>query len=38
MFIGHGKPWRRDTAQLMHLALQSFLWLIREGEVPAGRS
>lgn len=34
MFIGHGKPWKRDTSQLLHLALQSFLWLIREGDVP----
>jgi AcrR family transcriptional regulator len=37
MFIGHGKPWKRETTQLLDMALQSFLWLIREGEVQGVR-
>jgi len=35
MFIGHGKPWKMETANIISMATQSFLWLIRSGEVPA---
>ena len=33
-FIGFGKPWSRETDALVAMAVQSFLWLIREGKVP----
>ena len=35
MFIGHGKPWKHETEQMIDIAMQSFLWLIRSGKIPA---
>jgi AcrR family transcriptional regulator len=35
MFIGHRKPWKKETENISALASQSFLWLIRSGEIPA---
>jgi AcrR family transcriptional regulator len=34
MFVGHRKPWRAQTKEILALATASFLWLIRSGEVP----
>lgn len=33
VFVGHGKPWRKQTRDILALATGSFLWLIRAGEV-----
>lgn len=35
MFIGHRKPWKKETENIISMASQSFLWLIRSGEIPA---
>jgi AcrR family transcriptional regulator len=34
VFIGYRKPWARETAPLLDMALQAFVWLIRSGRVP----
>ena len=34
MFIGHGKAWAGETDNIIDMALQSFLWLIRSGKIP----
>jgi hypothetical protein len=34
IFIGYRKPWRKETANIIHIAKQSFLWLIMQGEIP----
>ncbi len=34
VFIGHGKPWTRETENIVTMATQSFLWLIKSGQVP----
>jgi AcrR family transcriptional regulator len=34
IFIGYRKPWREETANIVSLATQSFLWLIKHGQVP----
>jgi AcrR family transcriptional regulator len=34
VFIGYRKPWIADTAAISEMAIQSFLWLIRHGDVP----
>lgn len=34
IFIGNQKPWRAETANIVTLASQSFLWLIKEGVIP----
>ena len=34
IFIGYRKPWRAETANIVSLATQSFLWLIKHGQVP----
>jgi len=34
MFIGYQKPWTAETANLIAIATQSFLWLIYSGEIP----
>lgn len=34
MFIGHRKPWKKETENIISMASQSFLWLIRSGEIP----
>jgi AcrR family transcriptional regulator len=31
VFVGHGKPWRKQTREILALATASFLWLIRTG-------
>jgi AcrR family transcriptional regulator len=31
VFVGHGKPWRKQTQDVVALATASFLWLIRSG-------
>ena len=35
MFIGHGKPWKKETENIISMASQSFLWLVRTGDIPA---
>ena len=32
IFIGHGKPWRKKTASIIEMALESFTNLIKEGK------
>lgn len=34
MFIGHGKAWTGETDNIIHMAIQSFLWLIQSGTIP----
>lgn len=34
MFIGHGKVWTAETDNIIAMAIQSFLWLIRSGTIP----
>lgn len=34
MFIGYKKPWKKETENIIALATQSFLWLIRSGKIP----
>jgi len=34
VFIGYRKPWRADTPHVLDMALQSFVWLVRHGEIP----
>ncbi|NCF16595.1 MAG: TetR family transcriptional regulator [Haliea sp.] len=34
IFIGYRKPWRKETANIVDMASQSFLWLIKDGRVP----
>ena len=34
MFIGHNKPWQSETSNIISMSTQSFLWLIRSGQVP----
>lgn len=34
VFVGYHKPWMRETKAISAIATQSFLWLIRCGEIP----
>ena len=34
IFIGHDKPWRKESENIVKLATQSFLWLIHSGAIP----
>ncbi len=34
IFIGYRKPWRRETQNIVSLASQSFLWLVKQGDIP----
>ena len=34
IFIGHGKPWKKETENVISMATQSFLWLIKSGTIP----
>lgn len=34
MFVGDGKPWQQETMNIVSMATQSFLWLIRSGQIP----
>lgn len=34
IFIGYEKPWRNETDNINAMAIQSFLWLIENGDVP----
>ena len=34
IFIGYRKPWRRETQNIVSMATQSFLWLVKNGEIP----
>jgi AcrR family transcriptional regulator len=36
MFIGYRKPWRKETGSILAMAQQSFIWLIRNGDIPGG--
>lgn len=36
VFVGHGKPWKRETAVMLNLARESFLHLIDKADVPSG--
>ena len=35
IFIGYRKPWKKETANIVDMASQSFLWLVRHGDIPA---
>ncbi len=35
MFVGYDKPWMSETDKMIDIAIQSFLWLIRCGRIPA---
>lgn len=34
MFIGHRKPWKKETQNVLTMAKQSFVWLIYNGNIP----
>ena len=34
IFIGYRKPWRAETRNIVSLATQSFLWLVKYGDIP----
>jgi AcrR family transcriptional regulator len=34
MFVGYQKPWIGETENIISMATQSFLWLIRSGQIP----
>jgi len=34
-FIGYGKPWTRETEAILRMASESFLWMIKHGDIPA---
>lgn len=34
MFIGYKKPFEKETDNIIEMACQSFLWLIRSGKIP----
>lgn len=34
IFIGYRKPWRGETENIVNLAAQSFLWLVKSGDIP----
>jgi AcrR family transcriptional regulator len=34
IFIGHRKPWKKETENIISMATQSFLWLIQSGTIP----
>lgn len=34
IFIGYRKPWQKETANIVAMASQSFLWLIKHGDIP----
>lgn len=34
IFIGYRKPWKKETANIVVMASQSFLWLIKHGDIP----
>lgn len=34
IFIGYQKPWIEETKPIISIALQSFLWLIEQGDIP----
>lgn len=34
VFVGHHKPWTKETKNIADVACQSFLWLIENGVVP----
>lgn len=35
IFIGHRKPWTKEMDNIIDMSLQSFLWLIEHGDIPA---
>ena len=35
IFIGYRKPWKKETANIVDMASQSFLWLVKHGDIPA---
>ncbi len=35
VFVGYHKPWMRETKAIAAIATQSFLWLIKSGEIPS---
>jgi AcrR family transcriptional regulator len=36
MFVGYQKPWTKETENMIDISIQSFLWLIEQGDIPAG--
>lgn len=34
IFIGHKKPWSKETEHIIDISIQSFLWLIEHGNIP----
>jgi AcrR family transcriptional regulator len=35
IFIGYRKPWAKETDNMIDISIQSFLWLIEHGDIPA---
>lgn len=35
IFIGYKKPWTNEVDNIVHMASQSFLWLIEQGDIPS---
>lgn len=34
VFVGHQKPWNKELKNIVKIAIQSFIWLIEEGDIP----
>lgn len=34
IFIGYRKPWTKEAENILNISIQSFLWLIENGEIP----
>ncbi len=37
MFIGYRKPWAKEADNIIDISIQSFLWLIEHGDIPADK-
>jgi len=37
IFIGYRKPWAKETDNMIDISIQSFLWLIEHGDIPADK-
>ncbi|MEY8200808.1 MAG: TetR/AcrR family transcriptional regulator [Colwellia sp.] len=37
IFIGYRKPWVKEAENIIDISIQSFLWLIEHGDIPANK-
>jgi hypothetical protein len=37
IFIGYKKPWAAETENMIDISIQSFLWLVEHGDIPASK-